>query len=279
MMEGGFAPEVHDPAQAGMMVLWQAPAAGEATLAELAPAPREPPGPPPGQPPASAIYVAEAPYTAHPPAPGVPLRQYGHVQWWSPPPPTEPAQRPARTWVPPPRNKLTTLGWMKHQRDPSAPFFEWHYLKCIHWYLTERWWILQSGTDREALGEWRLVMQLLELDLKAHRDLILLAQSGLVGRTCANMILWKLLTGAALDGSCEDLSHLVTHEVSTARRSFDRPPRGHPDLTWWTWTYYQWPSHYKSRWGPGAVPHQRNLAVGRGGEPLPPPACWGAGMQ
>ena len=130
-MEGGFALEVHDPAQAGMMVLWQASAAGEATLAELASctttttttstttttttiitttirtttcatttpttttittattsttittttggglhqehahlpplAPRELPGPPPGQPRASAIYVAEAPYTAHPP--------------------------------------------------------------------------------------------------------------------------------------------------------------------------------------------------------------------
>jgi hypothetical protein len=233
-----------------------------------------------GHPPTDALQDAPgpppAPQQEHqaPPGPRPPAPSHAHVNWWDPPPPV-----PARTWVPPPRKKLTTLGWMKHQGDPSAPFFEWHHLKCIHWYLTERWWILQSGSDREALGEWRLVMQLLELDLKAHRDLILLAQSGLVGRTCANMILWKLLTGAALDGSCEDLSHLVTHEVSTARRSFDRPPRGPQDMSWWTWSYYQWPAHYKTKWGPRAVPQQWVLAFGRGGEPLPPPACWGAVIQ
>jgi hypothetical protein len=160
-----------------------------------------------------------------------------------------------------------------------VPFFEWHYLKCIHLFLTERWWILQSGRNNEALEEWLLVLQILEVDMKAHRDLLLLAQSGLVGRTHANRILWTLLTGAALDSRCEDLSNLVTHEVYSARRSFDRPPREHQDLSWWRWTYYECPSKWDMKWSPAAVPDQRNLTMGPGGEPLQPPTCWGIGMQ
>ena len=61
---------------------------------------------------------------------------------------------------------------------------------------------------------------------------MLLAQSGLVGRTYANKILWSLLSNWALDPTYEDLSHKVSSEVGWARRNFDRPPRGNRDLKW-----------------------------------------------
>ena len=161
-------------------------------------------------------------------------------------------------------------------QDPSAPYFEWQYLKAIHKLVTDRWWILQGGTNLEALNEWLLVMQVLELDLKARRDLFLLAQSGMVGRLHANKILWHLLTGPAIDSSYCDLSNLVTHEVYKARKNFDRPPREHKDLQWWWWTCYEWAYARDRKWGPGEVPKRRwNLQRGPGGKPLEPPHCWG----
>ena len=201
-----------------------------------------------------------------------------HVAWWSqspaPGPDSEPVPAGAPAYVPP-QHKLTTLGWLKHVQDPAAPYFEWQYLKCIHKFLTERWWILQGGRDEEALDEWLLVMKVLELDQKAHRDLFLLAQSGLVGRTHANKILWHLLTGPAVDTSCVDLSNLVTHEVYKARRNFDRAPREHRDLGWWWWTYYESTCAKDKRWSPAEVPTPRTLRTGEGGGPLQPPECWG----
>ena len=125
----------------------------------------------------------------------------------------------------PPRSNLTTLGWLKFLDDPAAPYFEWQYLKIIHRFLTDRWWILQGGIDDEAMQEWRAVMKVLELDQKACRDLFLLTQSGIVGRAHANKLLWHLLTGPAVDGEYQDLSPLVTNRVYKARRDFDRPPR------------------------------------------------------
>ena len=111
----------------------------------------------------------------------------------------------------------------------------------IHKFLTERWWVLQSGTGDEALEQWILVMKVLELDNKAKRDLFLLAQSGIVGRGHANKILWRLLTNEALDPAYQDLSRLVTNLVYSARRDFDRPPREHADLRWWSWRCYDSP--------------------------------------
>ena len=78
---------------------------------------------------------------------------------------------------------MTTLGWLKHRYDPQDPYLEWQYLQIIHYFLTKRWWILQGGVNEEALNEWVLAMQVLELDKKAQRGLFLLAQSGHVGRT------------------------------------------------------------------------------------------------
>ena len=142
--------------------------------------------------------------------------------------------------------------------------------------MTERWWLLQGGTNDEALNEWLLVMKVLELDTKARRDLFLLAQSGQVGRTHANKLLWHILTGPAIDPVYMDLSNLVTHEVYKARKDFDRPPRQHRDLSWWWWTCYEYPYKKDQRWSPVEVPTWSwQLKQGDGGKPLQPPECWG----
>ena len=154
----------------------------------------------------------------------------------------------------PPEMTLTTLGWLKHLEDPAADYFEWQYLKNIHRFLTARWWLLQSGTDREALKEWLLIMKVLELDQKARRDLFLLAQSGKVGRAHANKLLWRVLTGPALDPTYQDLSNLVTSWVYKARRQSDRPPREHADLKWWWWTCYESLHKKDTMWAPEQVP-------------------------
>ena len=109
-------------------------------------------------------------------------------------------------------------------QDPFFVYYEHLYLKNLHKFLTEKWWILQGGHNREAVKEWLLVLKLLELDNKAKRDLFLMAQSGPVGRAQANKVLWKALTGPALEPDYPDLSNLVTHEVYKARKTFDRPP-------------------------------------------------------
>ena len=51
-------------------------------------------------------------------------------------------------------------------------------------------------------------------------DLFLLAQSGLVGRTLANYLLWNLCSDWALDPTYEDLSHEVSNAVGRLRKSF-----------------------------------------------------------
>jgi hypothetical protein len=171
---------------------------------------------------------------------------------------------------------LTTLGWLRHLEDPGFQYFEWQYLQQIHRFLTEKWWILQSGVDERALEEWMKVMRILELDLKARRDLFLLLQSGVVGRAHANKLLWTLLTGPALEPKYEDLSNLVTHLVYRARRDFDRPPRQHGDMSWWWWTCYE--NLYKKdmRWHPQAVPSGTwHIVTGPANEPLPPPRGFG----
>ena len=166
---------------------------------------------------------------------------------------------------------------MKHMQDPNAPYFEWHYLHLIHSFLTEHWWVLQSASDEKALLLLKQVLKVLELDQKAKRDLFLLLQSGPVGRCHGNKILWKVLSGPALDPVYRDLSNLMTSEVYKTRRVFDRPPRGHKDLEWWWWTYYSYPAKKDKRWAPDDLPQGLwYLHMGPGQKPLAPPECWGA---
>ena len=82
-----------------------------------------------------------------------------------------------------------------------------------------------GGMNEEALKLWLSTLQVLELDNKAKMDLFLLAQSGGVGRTHANKILWSLLSKHALERDYLELSNLVAHEVGRSRLLFDRHPR------------------------------------------------------
>ena len=137
--------------------------------------------------------------------------------------------------------------------------------------------MLQSGMKQDALDLWIMAARVLELDNKARRDLFLLAQSGIVGRTHANKLMWNLMTGPALGKEYLDLSNLVSHEVGKARREFDRPPRGNGDLQWWPWSYYQTPHKKDLRFAPTSVPRGLGrLVTGHGGKPLPHPECFGA---
>ena len=174
---------------------------------------------------------------------------------------------------------LTTLGWLKFLEDEHFAYWEYQYLKFLRKSLTTDWFILQSGVDNETLKKWCAIMRVLELDKKARVDLLLLAQSGIVGRTQANKLLWNLMSNWALDPTYEDLSHKVSSEVGWARRTFDRPPRSHKDLVWWRWSCYDVPK-WDKRFSPLEVPRGHwDLKKGPGGEPLPPPACWGAPHQ
>ena len=179
---------------------------------------------------------------------------------------------------------MTTLGWLKWLDYGGWPYFEWQYRKVIHKYLTTQWYLLQGGFDAESAALWREVMEVLELDRKARRDLFLLAQAGVPGRTFANKLLWDLLSGPALDPRYPEMSNLVSSQVMEYRRMFDRPPREHADLKhfWWSRLDDVYLAYLKP-FKPKAVPNGPwTLLMGHGrdlGKPLPPPYCWGPGRS
>ena len=227
-----------------------------------------PPGHPPGHP-------------AH----GGPDDFGGAVRWWEDssqkvpskyvPPREEPEER-----YKPPDSKLTSLGWLRHLNDPSFPYWEHWYLQFLQLNLTRRWEALQRGWNKEALGYFWEICQVLELDRKAQLDLMMLAHSGVVGRANFNSILWDLLSHYATEKTYRDLNNLVSNQVNQARRTFDRPIRGHPDLDRWTWASYKDPMDHMRRWSPKyPLPARWHLEIGHGGVPLPPPECWGQGPQ
>ena len=203
------------------------------------------------------------------------------MNWWDragfPQEPAGPGQEAGPGTYQPPKEKLRTLGLLKHLEDPFFVYYEHHYLKNLQRFMTDKWWLLQGGSEGECLENWFMVLKLLELDNKAMRDLFLLAQAGLVGRAHANKVLWTVLSGPALDPDYPDMSNLVTSLVYKARKNFDRPPREHRDLSWWSWSCYTTLYKKDQKWSPINVPVTSSWQVvtGEGGKPLPPPACWG----
>ena len=219
-----------------------------------------------------------------PPPPLDPRAPCGR-QWWDARPDPEPAQAQqnkeskGRPWQPP-KATLTTLGWLKYLHDPSLEHFEWHYLKFLHQCLTTKWYTIQFGVDDETLELWYLVFKVLELDPKAQLDVMLLAQSGHIGRGHANKVMWDLMSTWALEDTYEDLSHKVTNAVGYARREFDRPPGWHWDCSWWSWKLDDEPADKMKPWCPSATPKPPwDLKMGSNGEPYQPPWCWGQPHQ
>ena len=105
------------------------------------------------------------------------------------------------------------MGMMKILQVPGWQYFEWRYKKMLHISLTSKWKDLQSKRDPDTTEWWRGLFRMLELDRKSQRDLWLLAQSGDVGRTYFNYIMWEILSVNAAGPDYADLSHLVTHQV------------------------------------------------------------------
>ena len=102
----------------------------------------------------------------------------------------------------------------------------------------------------------------------------------MMGRSYANKILWDLMSNWALQRTYQDLSNKVSNEVNWARKNMDRPPRRRQDLAWWRWSYYKVPVDWMSHWSPlYQLPERWDLRMGHGGEPLPPPECWGVPHQ
>ena len=175
------------------------------------------------------------------------------------------------------QNKYTTLGYLKTIGHPNFRFYEFTYLKFIHRCLTVDWGLIQRGIDQETegLGLWMKIFLALELDTKAQQDLMLLAQSGLVGRAEANMVMWNFLSSWALKPEYLDLSNIVTNMVGKHRRFIDRAPKkAIEDYNTWKWSKYRDPR--EPAWSPLAVPRNGwTIRHGSGGEPLAPPMCWG----
>ena len=169
-------------------------------------------------------------------------------------------------------HRLTSLGVLKVIEADGAQYLEWWLLRFCHWCLTERWALLQGGWGPRASRAWQEVFFTLELDGKACMDLFLLAQAGIVGRSYANKILWRLLHDFAPQTDYYDVSWLVSREVTWAREEFERPPANR--ATHWTWDKYLtlpddvWP------WAPTKVPHGYQLVQNSDGRPIAPPALW-----
>ena len=153
-------------------------------------------------------------------------------------------------------------------------YWEWRYLKFIHTTLTEHWHLVQGDWPESKLM-WKKMFEVLELDDKAIKDIMLLAHSEQVGRAEANEILWRLLTGEALNPDYKDLSHLVTKLCKEAKKNIDGPPNWHHHNEWWSWEKYIVVRN--RQFDPVRCPREGDKFVvitGEGGEPLEPPRCW-----
>ena len=113
---------------------------------------------------------------------------------------------------------------------PSARYFTWWKCWFLRWCATEALWKVMGGFDPQAEDLWLEIMLVVELDRKSAMDLILLAQSGAVGRASASKIMWNLMTDWALDRDHPNLSKRVTLAVRRARERFDMPKTGIPAM-------------------------------------------------
>ena len=149
----------------------------------------------------------------------------------------------------------------------------------LRWAATEGLYRVMSGCDPQAEDLWLEIMMVIELDRKSAMDLLLLAQSGVIGRASANKIMWTLMTDWALDRAHPNLSRRVTMAVRSARERFDQLRSGWTsDGYQWTWDTLRTVPHDLRYWSPTSVPGPDfgywRVMVAFDGRPLEPPECW-----
>jgi len=173
---------------------------------------------------------------------------------------------------------LRSLGVIKEKNIDGWQHFEWKLRYLCLTALTTHWPCIQGGTCPRTLDILMNVFKGLELNKYAVQDLMLLAASGIPGRTEFNYLMWCLLNTDCHHEPYVDLSEDVSKRIMRARKSFDRPPRGaHKDCQAWGWLRMKVPSY--PHWSPLAVPTaclngERGVLTGHRGKPLPPPFCW-----
>ena len=156
---------------------------------------------------------------------------------------------------------------------PTARYFTWWKAWFLRWCATEALWKVMGGFDPQAADLWLEIMLVVELDRKSAMDLILLAQSGAIGRAAANKIMWLLMTDWALDRDHPNLSKRVTAAVRKARERFDMPK----NRAWtidgvpWSWELLETIPHDLQYWSPLSVPRNEfgywTVQVGSDGRP------------
>lgn len=167
-----------------------------------------------------------------------------------------------------------SLGVLKNLKHPSFEALEWHFRVQLHELSTTLWGIIQGGRDEEALGVWKDVWILLELDAASWMDMMILAHQGPPGRSEANKILWEVLTKLACQRDFKNLSRKISSLVGASRRLIDRPPDGHRDLEGWTSKKALFPRY--PEFSHTRVPREPRVVTGPRGVPLAPPQCFGA---
>jgi hypothetical protein len=168
-------------------------------------------------------------------------------------------------------NEPMSLGVLRDH--PCFEALEWHFRVQLQELTTVLWPVIQGGRDQEALELWEDIWTLLELDADSWMDLMILVHQGPVGRSEANMILWKVLTELATTREYRNLSRKVSSLIGASRRVIDRPPGGHAGLSGWSYKkalHPRFPEFLSWR-----VPDDPQLTMEPSGAPLRPPFCFG----
>ena len=109
--------------------------------------------------------------------------------------------------APDPRS-FHTIGILKRARDPNFQYWLWFYKSTLKRFLVWHWRDMQKYSDPATTAKWVEAMQIMELDRKAQRDMILLAYTGHKGRTLANKLMFHLLSYKAVgDPDFQNLSN------------------------------------------------------------------------
>ena len=207
-------------------------------------------------------------------------RSFAMAAWWTHNRLTDDdsASRTSAITCGPQNVPLRSLGVICEAQSEYAEYYELEFLHLMREYATDLWPSLSGGHNEDCEGMTKRLYLALEIDEKGIMDLMLLAQSGEVGRAEYNYIMWRLITDVALNTPYMDLNKKISQMVLNARKHFERPPtKNWEDRHGWGWASYLLPGHWE--WSPCAVPKEyldgdEMVLTGDGGMPLEPPHCY-----